>query len=212
MKRILCLVILMLISLPKISSAVLLSEPTLGCIKAIDGTGFHYKPPDGPCAYTNAFRGDGVAKLFSLNDTYRVDDITVNLSETVMGGDYTLPHNGLADVVIFQGSWNYGPGNYLVPDTSNVVFSRWLVANKDPSDSLYKIEDPDLILKPGDYWLAVTNDYIYDQSNQIPGSTFRGYMAPGDVYGSPVPEPATIFLLGGGLAGALWRRRKTFQT
>ncbi len=105
--------------------------------------------------------------------------------------------------------WSYTPG-HLAWQSDRLVFGDKQYTTYDengnpiPVIPEWPVQYPDsetkanLKLDKGEYWLSVEWDYQ--------GRSASSYI--NNFRYSTVPEPATMLLMGGGLAGMFWRRRK----
>ena len=136
---------------------------------------------------------------------YTVDEI-IKMSESFVGPAQSFD----VEFSIIEGSVPYRPSitpRYIPMPSSNVISSakyKFLTDNskydKEFSDLLIPFSPFDTHLEPNqDYWIMASNQQpngmIFSYGTKLEGSV-------------TTPEPATMLLMGGGLVGILWRRRK----
>jgi hypothetical protein len=177
-------------------------------------------------AYTThgaASNTTGYAFKFSLNESTEIDNIIfdeviineqnsgvedfdnfkISIYDTSICSPYLCrPGEAIQD-------WSYVPG-HLAYQSDRLFFSDKQYRIYDENGNTIEINasfpppyldnkiDANVKLDAGEHWVSVEWDY-QDRSAQSRVNNFRY---------SPVPEPSTILLLGGGLAGAFWRLRK----
>ncbi|MDP2653908.1 MAG: PEP-CTERM sorting domain-containing protein [Candidatus Omnitrophota bacterium] len=148
--------------------------------------------------FTSNQSDDGLGNEFNFTKTYILTAVSGYYipDQFYVGSSYTPDF----DIRLYKGTRYSYLTDSNVPDK---LYKNWNVqappydgANRDFNENdLYIVDGLNVRLTPGKYWIAA----------QAGGD---GSMFPGSVYGHVVPEPSTMLLLGGGLAGAFWRRRK----
>lgn len=141
---------------------------------------------------------DGAAYRFILNDYYQVSTVQGFLTGVPRAFESQGPAG--AQLFLYKGSNIDLSDGDTTPSHITVYQTGTLNIPINNTGAWYGGTNLDLTLAPGDYWIALEGHP--GVGNQV---NFSNYRLEGNV---TTPEPATLLLLGGGLAGALWGRRK----
>jgi hypothetical protein len=176
------------------------------------GAGHGYS--SGWALYTSESSNESLAGQFTL-----LDDLIV----TEMQGWITPNVGGDLDFVI------YGDAAGPVPDVGSELFRQTVAIGSASSPTWYGVSGLGLNLSAGTYWAAfevlATSTFYGGMPNGVPdplanyaystdhGASYAVFPTNADIgvriYGDPIPEPATVVLLGLGLVGLGCRRRRS---
>lgn len=179
------------------------------------------------------FHENGNAIQFHLNDPFTVTDIDAWFYNHIFEPYSSLtssPRELTMDIRRGNNPNPYdGPSPGPVPSNDS-IFSQNFIIPLTETAGWYGVHDISLNLDAGDYWvylhtpednwnawgLSMPSGVPNPQPNYamewIGGELFHnnnisGFSRSTGLQVNAVPEPATLLLMGGGLAGAIWRRR-----
>lgn len=158
----------------------------------------------------NASPGTGFA-LVELDTILHLMDIQANFTDLIgpttaahIHGPTELPRTGTAGVITQLPSFEGFPLGVTSGTYSN-TFNTTLTSTWNPA-FLTSVGSTLAAEEALESFLVAGTAYFNIHSNTFPGGEIRGF------FGEPIPEPATLFLVGVGMAGLLGRtirKRKT---
>ena len=142
------------------------------------------------CAIPDAYDPENTPVIIKFDANGSVSEINSDLFPTISGSEFSFSFGASG-----TGSWVYSPG---ADDPSSLV--SFFVAKGGPAFNLFSVTGN------GGSWVTPTNP-ANGQPFGLSHLTFYegGQGVPPEV--PPVPEPATLLLVGGGLAAAARLRR-----
>ncbi len=143
----------------------------------------------------------GTALGFFIAEPVRVSTLSGFIRGVGDDGGY-----GYVAMSLHRGS-RFGHDNHGPLPSNDIIFQSERLAVPLSFEGINTRHDHavNLDLESGDYWVAFQGGSATPNYMIATGATFEGENIGGE---STVPEPATLLLMGGGLAGAIWRRRK----
>lgn len=158
--------------------------------------------PAGSSYLGPANRG-GFAYGFSVNERYKVSSITGFVKGLGDIDRYGVYGNGGVSFQLHKGSV-YGHDNIGPLPSNNIIYQSGNYSVPLNGSVFGVTEKTKVNIEAGEYWLSFHGGPI----NTTGYMQAVGYELTGKV---STPEPATMLLMGGGLAGMFWRRRKILK-